>query len=311
MGEACCQPLPIASLTRCSVLSSPGLQACTLHELLPAGKPLRAVQPCPQLHILALPPHPRCRCPRLARRHRKPCNFCAYDLRCAILPPCHTSLPASQLCSSCPPLLSHANCSVCLLHSLALAPARHPPTTRPPAHPPAHLPAHLPSAAYQIFAQPIFDTVESHVKAFMIKREQKRAGLNGGDAGDAGDVTGKAAPSAASALASIGSASKLAAPGSHHHHAYHPHHPHHPHHQPSPFDTITEEPSGGVQEAASGDMDKAEAGGDGDGCALGPALSTLSSRRMSVRVSGCGMAVHNSCPIPDLVPCKGRSQPQP
>jgi hypothetical protein len=163
-------------------------------------------------------------------------------------------------------------------------------------------------AAYQIFAQPIFDTVESHIKAFMIKREQKRAGLDTAEAGDAGNATGKAAPSA-SALASAGSSSKVAPPGSHHH-TYHPHHPHHPHHQPSPFDTITEEPSSGVQEAASGNIDKAEAGGDGgddDGCALGPALSTLRSRRMSVRVSGDGMLVQNSCPIPDLVPWKGAS----
>ena len=141
----------------------------------------------------------------------------------------------------------------------------------------------------------------------MIKREQKRAGLGAGGATDTAAATSE--PSA-TASASAGSAPKLAAPGAYH--AHHPHQPHHPHHQPSPFDTIAEEPSGVVQEAASGDIGKAEGGDDDDDSSSVPGVglgmqSQLRSRRMSVRLSGGGMVVHNSCPIPDLVPCKGKS----
>lgn len=122
-------------------------------------------------------------------------------------------------------------------------------------------------SAYQIFAQPMFDTVESHIKAFIIKREKKRAGLNTTNTVGAGATSKAAATLTATASASAGSASKLDAPNSHPHH----------HHQPSPFDAITE-PSVGVQELASNDMDKMEEG---------------------------GLVVQNSAPPPDLVPEKG------
>jgi hypothetical protein len=148
----------------------------------------------------------------------------------------------------------------------------------------------------------MFDTVESHIKAFIIKREKKRAGINAANTVGGVGATSKAAATLtappATTSASAGSASKLDALNSHLH----------PNHQPSPFDAITE-PSAGVQELASNDMGRMEAGftgGDGDdGCELAPALSTLSSRRISVRVSAGGMVVQNSAPLPDLVPEKG------
>jgi hypothetical protein len=157
--------------------------------------------------------------------------------------------------------------------------------------------ANLP-AAYQIFAQPIFDTMESHIKAFMIKREKKRAGLNAANTVAGAGATRAATLTAPSTTASASAGYKLAAPNS----------TLHTPHQPSPFDAITD-PSAGVQMGAINDMDKMEAGGKGsdddDGCELAPALSTLSSRRMSVRVSAGGMVVQNSAPLPDLLPEKG------
>ena len=220
---------------------------------------MQAVQPCQvlsQCHILAFPPHTHCSCPRLARRHCTPCNCYAYDLRCAILPSCNLPLSACHEHHSSTSESCQAACACLTPLCCPLL------TTRPSMRPLANLPA-----AYQIFAQPMFDTVESHIKAFIIKREKKRAGLNATNTVGAGATSKAAATLTATASASAGSASKLDAPNSHPYH----------HHQPSPFDAITE-PSVGVQELASNDMDKMEEG---------------------------GLVVQNSAPLPDLVPEKG------
>jgi hypothetical protein len=117
----------------------------------------------------------------------------------------------------------------------------------------------------------MFDTAESHIKAFITKREKKKAGLNAINTVDVADATSKAAATStapsATASASAGSDSELGVSNSHLH----------PHHQPSPVDAINE-PSAGVHEQASNDMDKMEAG---------------------------GMVVQNSASLPDLVPEKG------
>ncbi|PRW60633.1 Amino acid permease 2 [Chlorella sorokiniana] len=173
--------------------------------------------------------------------------------------------------------------------------------------------AHM-CSAYQVFAQPIFDTIESHVKAWRIRREQQVA-----------LALGKV-PAGTSANGQLGTAASHGRPAGQRVSM-----------QPSPFDAIPEEGSGAVGGEAKeglelptsllappngafspdetaqkdGADDKAaavaEAGWIGTRHSAGAVMEDgpLGSRAMSLRLSAGGLAVRNSCPIPDLVPPSG------
>lgn len=145
----------------------------------------------------------------------------------------------------------------------------------------------------------IFDTIESHVKAWRIRKQQQAALALGGA------PTGAPLAAAASHSKSAGRCVSM---------------------QPSPFDAIAEEGSGvdspdatgGLATLPSGTTAKhdcvdekaaavAEAGYIATSHSAGAALDDgpLGGRRMSVRLSAGGLAVRNSCPVPDLVPPSG------
>lgn len=120
----------------------------------------------------------------------------------------------------------------------------------------------------QVFAQPVFDTIESHVKAWTIRRQQAAALQLGGASASGADRLGSIVEEIESADAGSGAleAAKSAALG-------------------NPLDASKLE-GGGVVAAEQ----------------LG---NPLGSRLMSVRMSSGGIAMHNSCPIPDLLPPSG------
>lgn len=145
----------------------------------------------------------------------------------------------------------------------------------------------------------IFDTIESHVKAWRIRKQQQAAlALGGAPAG---------APLGAAASHSTAAGRRVSM-------------------QTSPFDAIEEEGSGvespdakgGLSAPPSGTTAKhdcvdekaaavAEAGYIGTSHSAGAVLDDgpLGGRKMSVRLSAGGLAVRNSCPVPDLVPPSG------
>jgi hypothetical protein len=133
--------------------------------------------------------------------------------------------------------------------------------------------------AWQVWAQPIFETIESNLKAYMIRRQRREAGLvaDDGKAGLDGTEGGAAAHPPGAAPSSPFDVHQVS--------EEHPHHNVEVHHLP----VVTEE-----------DM---EGGASGAG-SLGLAGSALGSCRMSVRSSG-GLVLRNSAPIPDLLPVKG------
>ena len=128
-------------------------------------------------------------------------------------------------------------------------------------------------SAYQLFSQPIYDSLESWLKAWSIRRQLRSAGA--------------AAVPQGSAASSPSGKALLAPPAGTGLHA-------------SPFDVIAEEgsepSSTATQRTTSLAVAQTEAGGTlaADGVLGG-------SRLMSVRLSE-GMAVRNSAPIPDLLP---------
>lgn len=177
----------------------------------------------------------------------------------------------------------------------------------------------LPGAGYSLHVRrmpppQIYDTIESHVKAWRIRREQQAALALGG------------VPAGASGIAPLGTAASNGKPVGHRASM-----------QPSPFSAIAEEGSGvegadskeglevpaalaghpsgppmsGAAAQADGLDEKAaavaEAGFIGTSLSASAALEDgpLGSRLMSLRLSEGGLAMRNSCPIPDLVPPSG------
>ena len=138
-------------------------------------------------------------------------------------------------------------------------------------------------SAFQVFAQPIFDSIESQIKAVIIKRQLRARAKRGAQPEAAAQPDGGQAPA------------------SHAHSSPHTL-------RPSPFSTTPEDSSAERASEAGKSLAACDPAGLEEGAALGGrALSSaLGSRQMSARVSGSGMQVLNSEPIPDLVPLSGK-----
>lgn len=127
--------------------------------------------------------------------------------------------------------------------------------------------------AWQVWAQPVFSSVESHIKAYRIKKQLAAAGASTAPSTD--DKLGDGGkPVGAPALGYKSPSGHKPSPFDVHHEV---------HHLPAVAEADVEDGSPDVlAQAASG-------------------LSSLRSRAVSVRASGA-MSVVNSAPIPDLVP---------
>jgi hypothetical protein len=129
--------------------------------------------------------------------------------------------------------------------------------------------------AWQVWAQPTYETIESNIKAWQIKRQLKAANADmPASAGGDGQVQVNGSEHKASPFDVARSPASLT----------HPHHHHAAHHLPP----LAESP----------DL-------EGHASAIAPALSgSTLSHRMASRASG-GIVVVNSAPIPDLLPLGG------
>lgn len=164
-------------------------------------------------------------------------------------------------------------------------------------------------AAWQVFAQPIFDTVESHLKAYRIRKQQAAAASGAGAAAAAAlerKSAGESPSAGKEADAAVAAGAVLAV-------------------QPSPFDTAPSQPGAQLAPGAaatanplfapagSAALQAAEAGGAASGAltGLGSGEARLGScvlgtaPLMSVRFTESGLAVANSAPIPTLLPPGG------
>jgi hypothetical protein len=130
---------------------------------------------------------------------------------------------------------------------------------------------------------PIKENIESNLKAYMIRRQLRAAGLitDDGKPGLHGTEGGAATHPPDTALASPFDVHQESGEHPHHHHDVEVHH----------LPAVTEE-----------DL---EGGATGAG-SLGRGGSELRSRSMSVHSSG-GLVLRNSAPIPDLLPVKGET----
>lgn len=150
---------------------------------------------------------------------------------------------------------------------------RHAPAPRRPP-----VPACLHAASdLQVFAQPMFDLMESWIKAWHIRKERKRAGAGAGAAAGAASAVRKQpafepiAEEASGGSGAMGSKAPSAQPS-----------------QLSPFQSV--------------DAEAAVAGGD---VVMLQDVGRLGRRQMSVRMSEGGLVARNSAPIPDLLPLRG------
>ncbi|KAL4422904.1 hypothetical protein ABPG75_009101 [Micractinium tetrahymenae] len=134
--------------------------------------------------------------------------------------------------------------------------------------------------AWQVWAQPVFETLESHLKAFRLRRRSQQAALEEWNEGKEGPgPLPKASGGAANGGPGAGHSMGSAAP---------------PHLPP-------------LSEAEVESGLDAQHSGLSTGSLAPQASGPMRLRRMSARSSG-GLVLHNSAPLPDLVPQGGALQ---